>query len=519
MESAAHILLTPLIGSRRSSPRAKLVQHGYELSEPCNVAEIAQGADLIDRHRDTISPLDTSMDGLCRCYRLRWSSINLNRLKMAANHVQGTRSPFIKMKHDFAALKVNQSRLMDAIHESCQYGHAYPYGDHPTETGMARLSLNDADKQVRDWFRQTVESLGCRYSVDQMGNQFAVRPGKNQNAPPVMMGSHLDTQPTGGRYDGILGVNAGLEALRVLHEHNVQTEGGVGVVNWTNEEGARFPMMAVASGVWAESIPLNKAWNLAEVSASADGTKRTMKQELERIGYLGEQAASYKEFPFAAHFELHIEQGPILEMEKRKIGVVQGVQAFKWFEVTVHGRDTHAGTTPMNARMDAMLCAAKLIVASNQIAKRAGGLATTGILNMQPGSVNTMAHTVTFTLDIRHHLDQNLSGIEKECRTQFDEIAKNDSEQGCQVEWKELVDSPAVKFHEDCIAAVQDSAAEACEHLPPTSDDGQLWKKMTSGAGHDSCYTNRRCPTSMIFTVTKDGISHNPREYCSPDDW
>lgn len=189
---------------------------------------------------------------------------------------------------------------------------------------MSRLSLNDADKKVRNWFTESAEALGCSVSVDQMGNQFAIRPGKNTSAPPVMMGSHLDTQPTGGRYDGILGVNAGLEALRVLHENNVATEGSVGVVNWTNEEGARFPMMAVSSGVWAEAIPLETAWNLAEVNPGEDGKKKTMKQELERIGFLGSQPASYQANPFAAHFELHIEQGPILENEKRRIGVVQG---------------------------------------------------------------------------------------------------------------------------------------------------------------------------------------------------
>lgn len=440
------------------------------------------------------------------------------RATSTSNFEQSSRGT-IKMKHDFASLRVNGKRLVDSIHSSCEYGQAHRYGDDATETGMARLSLNNADKQVRDWFKSTVESLGCMYSVDQMGNQFAIRPGKNADSPPVMMGSHLDTQPTGGRYDGILGVNAGIEALRVLHEHNFESEGSIGLVNWTNEEGARFPMMAVASGVWAEAVPLDTAWNLAEVSAGEDGTKKTMKQELERIGYLGEQKASYKSFPFAAHFELHIEQGPILEMEKRKIGVVQGVQAFKWFEVTVRGRDSHAGTTPMNARMDSMLCAAKLIVQANKTAKNNDGLATTGILNMQPGSVNTMAHTVTFTLDIRHKSDAKLAQIEKECREQFQDIAANDSEKGCKLEWKELVDSPAVKFHEDCIAAVRESAIEVVKDLPRTSDDGELWKYMISGAGHDSCYANKRCPTSMVFSVTKDGISHNPREYCSPEDW
>lgn len=403
---------------------------------------------------------------------------------LPSNGIRGAHPPsFARTKHDFADLKVNQDRLMDAIHSGCKFGQAHRYGDHPTETGMARLSLNDADKQIRDWFKSTVESIGCSYSVDQMGNQFAVRRGKNDVAPPVMMGSHLDTQPTGGRYDGILGVNAGLEVLRVLHDHQLQTEGSVGVVNWTNEEGARFPMMAVASGVWAEAVPLETAWKLAEVNAGDDGTRKTMKEELERIGYLGQQPASYRHFPFAAHFELHIEQGPILEMERRRIGVVHGVQAFKWFEVTVHGRDSHAGTTPMNARMDAMLCAAKLIVQANKIAKAHDGLATTGILNGQPGSVNTMAHTVTFTLDLRHQSDESLTKIEQECRAQFQDTAENDSEKGCHVVWKELVDSPAVHFHPDCIAAVQDSAAEVCEDMPMTASDGQLWRPMISGAG------------------------------------
>ncbi|KAJ9608135.1 hypothetical protein H2200_007123 [Cladophialophora chaetospira] len=429
------------------------------------------------------------------------------------NGVNGTRS-----NHDIAALKVNQSRLLDAIHTGCEYGAAHRYGKDHTETGMARLSLNDADKQIRDWFTETTESLGCKTTVDQMGNQFAVRQGKNTTAPPIMIGSHLDTQPTGGRYDGILGVNAGLEVLKVLHEANFETEGSIGVVNWTNEEGARFPMMAVSSGVWSESVPLETAWNLPEVSPSEDGQKKTMKQELERIGYLGSQQASYKAFPIAAHFELHIEQGPILEAEKRRVGVVKGVQAFKWFEITVKGRDTHAGTTPFSARMDSMLCAAKLIVESNAIAKKFGGLATTGILTQQPGSINTMAHTVTFTLDIRHVEDAKLSEIEKTCRSEFARIAEKDSEKGCKVDWKELVDSPAVQFHPDCIAAVEESAKEVCGDLPMTADDGQLWKHMISGAGHDSCYTNRRCPTSMIFSVTKDGVSHNPQEYCSPED-
>jgi len=166
-----------------------------------------------------------------------------------------------------------------------------------------------------------------------------------------------------------------------------------------------------------------------------------------------------------------------------------------------------------------MLCAAKLIVASNEIAKEYNGLATTGIINAEPGSVNTMAHTVTFTLDIRHTSDERLSLIEKAIRERFTNISQYQSEKGCSVSWKELVVSPVVTFDDTCIAAVRDSAIAVCRNIPNTAKDGEQWKYMTSGAGHDSCYTNLRCPTSMIFTPTKDGISHNPQEYCSLEDW
>ena len=278
-------------------------------------------------------------------------------------------------------------------------------------------------------------------------------------------------------------------------------------------------MMAVASGVWAEAILLEKAWSLAEVSPSECARKRTMKEELKRIGFLGSTKASYKDNPFAAYFELHIEQGPILEKEQRKVGIVQGVQAFKWFEITVKGRDTHAGTTPFSARMDPTLCAAKLIVRSNAIAKERDGLATTGIIQTIPGSINTMAHTVTFTLDLRHTSDQRLEEIEDRCRADFTRIASHESELGCTLEWRDLVDSPAVTFHKDCIAVVKSAAEEVVQDLAATAQDGQMWKNMISGAGHDSCYTNQRCPTSMIFVPTKEGISHNPQEFCSPEDW
>ena len=195
------------------------------------------------------------------------------------------------------------------------------------------------------------------------------------------------------------------------------------------------------------------------------------------------------------------------------------MQAFKWFNITVKGRDSHAGTTPLYARKDPVLCACKLVAAANTVAKEFQGLATTGIFTTDPGTVNTMAHTVTFTLDVRHVKDEVLAQMIKKCEDEFTRICKEDSEKGCDVEWELLVDSPAVKFHPDCIAAVEASAADVCSQLPEAAGGKKLYIPMISGAGHDSCYTSLRVPTSMIFTPTRSGISHNPVEYCSPEDW
>ena len=240
----------------------------------------------------------------------------------------------------------NHQQLAKNIHETCsQFGAAHRWGSGENDTGMNRLALTDADKAARDWFVEEAKGLGCEVTVDEMGNIWAVRKGlsdckpiedggKRKRLPPVMMGSHLDTQPRGGRYDGVLGVMAGLEALRVLKEKNVSTWRPVGVVNWTNEEGARFPISMVSSGVWAGEIPLEKAHTLKEVS----GEGKTMREELERTGYLGDKKCGYEEMPMAAHFELHIEQGPILEEKGKKVGVVKGSQAYKWFTVEVVGK-------------------------------------------------------------------------------------------------------------------------------------------------------------------------------------
>jgi len=384
---------------------------------------------------------------------------------------------------------------------------------------MSRLSLSDTDKQARDWFAQTTESLGCVVTTDSMGNQFAIRPGTN-DGPPTVAGSHLDTQPTGGRYDGILGVTAGIEMLRTLHDNEITTAFPVGVVNWTNEEGARFPISMVSSGVWAGCIPLSHAHDLKEVGT---GTA-TMKSELQRIGYLGEVDCNHETVPLAAHFELHIEQGPILEAENRKIGIVQGVQAYKWFTVKVRGADCHTGTTSFSHRADAMLAAAKMIVYSHRAAAKRGALASTGILQLKPGSTNTVPGSVDFSLDIRSPDDHIVEEVEKDCREVFSALAAGEnidglndhftpSSKSCEVSWILDTHSPATKFHSDCISCVESAA------LSLFGDDTEvLTKPMTSGAGHDSVYTSKRVPTTMIFVPSRDGVSHNPVEYTKPED-
>ncbi|OKL58474.1 hypothetical protein UA08_06347 [Talaromyces atroroseus] len=402
---------------------------------------------------------------------------------------------------ELATVKINPERLWNTLHETCQWGQGQRWGKGETDVGMSRLALSDADKQVRDWFVETTKGLGCHVSVDEMGNIFAVRPGRKPG-PPTYAGSHLDTQaknkPTGGRYDGILGIHAGIEALKTMNDHDIETEFSTGVINWTNEEGARFPQLMVASGVWAGLIPLERAHSLGEVS----GGTATQKSELERIGYHGSVRASHKTNPIGAHFELHIEQGQILESSKARIGVVEGVQAYRWYTITVTGRDCHTGTTDFQSRSDALLTAAKLILHSHNKATELGCLASTGILTLEPGSTNTVPGVVRFSLDMSSKEDQKLRALEDSLKSDFAKIAAGEDiggvnalgtrGKGCSVEWVTDADSPSVKFHADCIACVEESANNI---LDARSDDQVL--RMTSGAGHDSVNVSIRAPTAM----------------------
>lgn len=263
----------------------------------------------------------------------------------------------------------------------------------------------------------------------------------------------------------------------------------------------------VSSGVWAGDISLEKAYALADIF----NPKATMKSELQRHGYIGDIACSSKANPLGAHFELHIEQGPILEGAQKKIGVVQGAQAYKWLTISIIGRDAHSGTTPLSARSDPILAAAKMITTSNAIARKHSGLASTGVLKTPANSsTNTLASWASFTLDIRHPEDSVVAKILDDCLKSFSLIAKEDG-RGVEFSWTLDTDSPAVEFDQECIKAVQKAA------------DGLVgvegWLTLTSGAGHDSVYTSKRCPTTMIFVPCQGGVSHHPEEHCSPEDW
>lgn len=404
-----------------------------------------------------------------------------------------------------AQLLIEKNRLLNTIHEtSDSFGPKGRWGTEATETGVCRLALSDEDKGVRDWFVKEVTLLGCEVKIDEMGNIFAIFPGKNPGKP-TGIGSHLDTQPTGGRYDGIYGVLSGLEVLRTLKENNYVPNYPICVVDWMNEEGARFPVSMMSSAVWAGLRSKEDMYNTESIT---DSKPVSVYDELKRIGYLGDVPCNYKENPLAAHFEIHIEQGPILEEQNKKIGCVQGIQALKWIEVTMRGKAQHTGTTPFRSRSDALLCSSKIVVKGDEIARKYGGLFSVGVMELQPALVNVIPDHVRFVMDMRHHLDAKIALIHEEITTAIETITK---ESGCKLsfELKSLVEQPAVHFDEACKACIKEASDELF------GEDQLL--AIVSGAGHDSGLVAARCPTAMIFIPSKDGVSHNPEEYSTPE--
>lgn len=382
-------------------------------------------------------------------------------------------------------LAINPQRLWDTLMETSRFGGT-PKG------GIKRLTLSDEDKRVRDWFKEQCTKLGCTVQVDEVGNMFATRPGKRKDLMPIAMGSHLDTQPTGGKFDGVLGVLGGLEAMRTLVDMGYETNAPIMLVNWTNEEGSRFAPAMLCSGVYAGVFTTDFAYS------REDRLGITLGDELQRIGYKGDIKAG--EVKFQAMFELHIEQGPILEAENKTIGVVTGVQGMRWYEVTVTGQESHTGATPMGLRKNALLAAARMIDAIHEVGMcNQPGVASVGLIENRPNSRNVVPGEVFFTVDLRHPDEAVLDKMESQYRAALPRIA---SDLSVRFEEKRIWISPAVKFAPELISCVRVGAEQA----------GYPARDMASGAGHDAAYIARVAPTTMIFVPCLGGISHNESE-------
>jgi N-carbamoyl-L-amino-acid hydrolase len=359
--------------------------------------------------------------------------------------------------------------------------------------GVCRLALSDEDKAGRDLFVEWARAAGCAVRVDAIGNIFARRPGGDDSLAPVQTGSHLDSQPTGGRFDGVYGVLAGLEVIRTLNDLQVETKRPVEVVVWTNEEGCRFAPAMIGSGVHVGRFTLDEAL------AKADIDGKSMGAELRRIGYAGTDEVDPRHV--AAFFEAHIEQGPILEAEKKTIGVVRGAQGQRWFDVAVTGQEAHAGPTPMRVRRDALVGAARIVELVNRVGleNQPYACATVGQMTVKPNSRNTIPGRVEFTVDFRHPQDAVLSRMKETLLAEAEALCRA---AGLELDCREIWYQPPLAFDADCVKAVAAGAA-AC---------GLPAMEIISGAGHDACHMATVAPTAMIFVPCAGGISHNEIE-------
>ncbi|MBK5011564.1 Zn-dependent hydrolase [Pseudomonas sp. S60] len=388
-------------------------------------------------------------------------------------------------------LKSNGERLWASLMAMAEIGAT-------ARGGSCRLALTEQDKAGRDLFSQWCREAGLTLTVDAIGNLFARRAGTDPTAAPVMMGSHLDTQPEGGRFDGVYGVLAGLEVLRRLDDLGIRTRKPLEVAVWTNEEGARFTPAMFGSAVFTGALTLQAALAIRD----AEGI--TVAEALRTTGYAGQRPLGGE---VDAYFEAHIEQGPILEDNAKAIGVVSGGQAIRWLDITVEGMAAHAGTTPMPLRKDALYGAARMIQAVEQLAADFApqGLTTVGELTIAKASRNTIPGQVRFTVDLRHHRDQAIEAMEHELTLKLQAIARN---RGLQVRIERHWVSPATPFDAACVAAVQ----QAVDGL------GYTQQAIVSGAGHDAILLARHCPTAMVFIPCVGGLSHNEAEDVLFDD-
>ncbi|KIT16935.1 Zn-dependent hydrolase [Jannaschia aquimarina] len=389
-------------------------------------------------------------------------------------------------------MRIDADRLWDSLMEMAKIGPGVAGGNN-------RQTLTDADAEGRALFQSWCEAAGCTMGVDRIGNMFARREG-TEDLPAVYVGSHLDTQPTGGKYDGVLGVLGGLELIRTLNDLNIRTRHPVVVTNWTNEEGTRFAPAMLASGVFAGM----HAQDWAEDRTDADGKR--FGDELDRIGWRGEEEVGARRDDIHAFFELHIEQGPILEAKGKDIGVVTHGQGLWWLQVTLTGKDAHTGSTPMNMRVNAGLGMARIMELAHTIAmeNQPDAVGAVGQANVYPNSRNVIPGKAVFTIDFRSPDQEKLDGMKARLEAEAPKIAE---ELGLGIEIESVGHFDPVTFDESCVAAVR----KAAERL------GYSYQDIISGAGHDACWINRVAPTSMIMCPCVDGLSHNEAEEITKD--
>ncbi|WP_137284671.1 Zn-dependent hydrolase [Halorussus salinisoli] len=388
---------------------------------------------------------------------------------------------------------IDRNRLIETVKEQAAIGGT-------DGGGLHRLALSDEDKQVRDWFHEQMEAADLDVRIDEMGNMFGRRPGTDSDAAPVLLGSHLDSQPNGGIYDGALGVVGALEFVRTLDDQGIETKHPIEIVNWTNEEGSRFQPAMMASGVWAGVHDRDAMY------AETDAEGNTLRAELERIGYRGSAPVGPQE-EYEAYLELHVEQGPYLEEWGQSVGIVTDIVGFTWGELTFRGEPDHTGATPMHHRSDALVAAADVIVRLRRLAEDLGErtVATTGVVDATPNSINVIPGEVTFTWDAR---DPDDAVVEAAFQRVLAEAERAAEREGVDWEWEERMRAPSVKFADRCTETMADAAASL----------DYDYTDIVAGAGHDATHLAEVCDTGMVFAVSEGGKSHSEAEYTNWDD-
>ena len=385
---------------------------------------------------------------------------------------------------------IDGGRLWASLMEMAEVG-ATPEG------GSRREALTDADAAGRALFSAWCAAEGCRLVTDAIGNLFVRRPGGDAALPPVVMGSHLDTQPSGGRFDGVFGVLAALEVVRSLNAGGIATRHPLEIAVWMNEEGARYSPPMMGSGVFTGRFTETEVLN----ARAQDGAR--LSDDLARLGWRGQRTAAIADHPVAAYFEAHIEQGPVLEDEGKEIGVVTGAQGQRWYEATVTGREAHAGPTPMAQRRDALVTAAKLILEVERIGVGHGGTSLVGVIDVEPHSRNVIPGRTHLTVDLRHADQAVLMAMEADLRAAAEALCR----EGVAVEVRDFWSFPVTPFDPVLVGRVRAAAAAR----------GFTARDIASGAGHDAVYMARVVPTAMVFIPCAGGISHNPAESITPE--